>query len=241
MWIGTEDGLNQYNGNIVVQYNYEKNNKKSLTSTCITSINEDIYGNIWVGTDSGLNIINRNEDKVIRIESNKESEDILSDYMITSIYRDSNDTMWVGTTNGLNRYDEKNNKFIKYYSDGTYKSITNNYITDIDENESGELWVSTRDGISIIDLDTYNINNGRDKYNNREYIYNADKDNDGNMWVIGKESLFRILNKDYELGIYNIYDCENLSYDMTKILCHTNGDIWLSCGSGLIRYIASTN
>ena len=241
MWIGTEDGLNQYNGNIVVQYNYEKNNKKSLTSTCITSINEDNYGNIWVGTDSGLNIINRNEDKVIRIESNKESEDILSDYMITSIYRDSNDTMWVGTTNGLNRYDEKNNKFIKYYSDGTYKSITNNYITDIDENESGELWVSTRDGISIIDLDTYNINNGRDKYNNREYIYNADKDNDGNMWVIGKESLFRILNKDYELGIYNIYDCENLSYDMTKILCHTNGDIWLSCGSGLIRYIASTN
>ena len=241
MWIGTEDGLNQYNGNIVVQYNYEKNNKKSLTSTCITSINEDIYGNIWVGTDSGLNIINRNEDKVIRIESNKESEDILSDYMITSIYRDSNDTMWVGTTNGLNRYDEKNNKFIKYYSDGIYKSITNNYITDIDENESGELWVSTRDGISIIDLDTYNINNGRDKYNNLEYIYNVDKDNDGNMWVIGKESLFRILNKDYELGIYNIYDCENLSYDMTKILCHTNGDIWLSCGSGLIRYIASTN
>ena len=149
--------------------------------------------------------------------------------------------MWVGTTNGLNRYDGKNNKFIKYYSDGTYKSITNNYITDIDENESGELWVSTRDGISIIDLDTYNINNGRDKYNNLEYIYNVDKDNDGNMWVIGKESLFRILNKDYELGIYNIYDCENLSYDMTKILCHTNGDIWLSCGSGLIRYIASTN
>ena len=28
---------------------------------------------------------------------------------------------------------------------------------------------------------------------------------------------------------------------MTKILCHSNGDIWLSCGSGLIRYIESTN
>ena len=85
MWIGTEDGLNQYNGNIVVQYNYEKNNKKSLTSTCITSINEDSYGNIWVGTDSGLNIINRNEDKVIRIESNKESEDILIIWMIMNV------------------------------------------------------------------------------------------------------------------------------------------------------------
>ena len=33
MWIGTEDGLNQYNGNIVVQYNYEKNNSQNLLVT----------------------------------------------------------------------------------------------------------------------------------------------------------------------------------------------------------------
>ena len=27
IWIGTEDGLNQYNGNIIIQYNYESDNK----------------------------------------------------------------------------------------------------------------------------------------------------------------------------------------------------------------------
>ena len=241
MWIGTKDGLNQYNGNMVVQYTYQYGNEKSLTSPCITSINEDENGNIWVGTDSGLNIINRDEDKVIRIESGEQKEDMLSNYVITSIYKDSYGVMWVGTTNGLNRYDEKNNKFIKYYSDGTNTNITNNYITDIDENELGELWVSTMDGISIIDLKTYSIRNGRDKYNNIEYIYSVDKDNYGDMWVLGKESVFKIINKDYEVGIYNIYDCENLSDDMTKILCHSNGDVWLSRGAGLIRYIVSSN
>lgn len=241
MWIGTKDGLNQYNGNMVVQYTYQYGNEKSLTSPCITSINEDDSGNIWVGTDSGLNIINRNEDKVIRIESGEQNEDMLSNYVITSIYKDSYGVMWVGTTNGLNRYDEKNNKFIKYYSDGTNTNITNNYITDIDENELGELWVSTMDGISIIDLKTYSIRNGRDKYNNIEYIYSVDKDNYGDMWVLGKESVFKIINKDYEVGIYNIYDCENLSGNMTKVLCHSNGDVWLSRGTGLIRYIVSSN
>lgn len=241
MWIGTKDGLNQYNGNMVVQYTYQYGNEKSLTSPCITSINEDENGNIWVGTDSGLNIINRDEDKVIRIESGEQKEDMLSNYVITSIYKDSYGVMWVGTTNGLNRYDEKNNKFIKYYSDGTNTNITNNYITDIDENELGELWVSTMDGISIIDLKTYSIRNGRDKYKNIEYIYSVDKDNYGDMWVLGKESVFKIINKDYEVGIYNIYDCENLSDDMTKILCHSNGDVWLSRGTGLIRYIVSSN
>ena len=241
MWIGTKDGLNQYNGNMVVQYTYQYGNEKSLTSPCITSINEDDSGNVWVGTDSGLNIINRNEDKVIRIESGEQNEDMLSNYVITSIYKDSYGVMWVGTTNGLNRYDEKNNKFIKYYSDGTNTNITNNYITDIDENELGELWVSTMDGISIIDLKTYSIRNGRDKYNNIEYIYSVDKDNYGDMWVLGKESVFKIINKDYEVGIYNIYDCENLSGNMTKVLCHSNGDVWLSRGTGLIRYIVSSN
>lgn len=241
MWIGTKDGLNQYNGNMVVQYTYQYGNEKSLTSPCITSINEDDSGNIWVGTDSGLNIINRNEDKVIRIESGEQNEDMLSNYVITSIYKDSYGVMWVGTTNGLNRYDEKNNKFIKYYSDGTNTNITNNYITDIDENELGELWVSTMDGISIIDLKTYSIRNGRDKYNNIEYIYSVDKDNYGDMWVLGKESVFKIINKDYEVGIYNIYDCENLSGNMTKVLCHSNGDVWLSRGTGLIRYTLSSN
>ena len=241
MWIGTKDGLNQYNGNMVVQYTYEYENEKSLTSPCITSINEDSYGNIWVGTDSGLNIINRDKDKVIRIESGEYKEDILSDYEITSIYRDSYGVMWVGTTNGLNRYDEKNNKFIKYYSDGTNKSITNNYITDIDENESGELWISTMDGISIMDLRTYSIRNGTDRDNNINCIYNVDKDNDGNMWVLGEESVFKIINSDYGVGIYNIYDCENLSGNMTKVLCHSNGDVWLSRGTGLIRYTLSSN
>ena len=241
MWIGTKDGLNQYNGNMVVQYTYQYGNEKSLTSPCITSINEDDSGDIWVGTDSGLNIINRNEDKVIRIESGEQNEDMLSNYVITSIYKDSYGVMWVGTTNGLNRYDEKNNKFIKYYSDGTNTNITNNYITDIDENELGELWVSTMDGISIIDLKNYSIRNGRDKYNNIEYICSVDKDNYGDMWVLGKESVFKIINKDYEVGIYNIYDCENLSGNMTKVLCHSNGDVWLSRGTGLIRYIVSSN
>lgn len=241
MWIGTKDGLNQYNGNMVVQYTYEYENEKSLTSPCITSINEDSYGNIWVGTDSGLNIINRDKDKVIRIESGEYNEDILSDYEITSIYRDSYGVMWVGTTNGLNRYDEKNNKFIKYYSDGTNKSITNNYITDIDENESGELWISTMNGISIMDLRTYSIRNGTDRDSNINCIYNVDKDNDGNMWVLGEESVFKIINSDYGVGIYNIYDCENLSGNMTKVLCHSNGDVWLSRGTGLIRYTLSSN
>ncbi|WP_291651090.1 sensor histidine kinase [Clostridium sp.] len=241
IWIGTEDGLNQYNGNIVIEYNYETNNESSLTSTCITSINEDDHGNIWVGTDAGLNIINRTDYKVTMIEENEGSDNILSDYVITSIYRDSNDTMWVGTANGLNRYDEKNNKFIKYYTDGTDKSINNNHITDIDEDNNGYLWISTIDGISAIDLNTYDIHNWRNGTDNTEFIYQVDRDSEGNMWVVTKNDIFQVTAGKYELGNYKIDIGDNLSKDVTKVLCDSKGDVWFSSSSGLIRYIPSTN
>jgi signal transduction histidine kinase/ligand-binding sensor domain-containing protein len=241
IWIGTEDGLNQYNGNIVTEYNYEGNDGSSLTSTCITSINEDNHGNIWVGTDAGLNIINRTDYKVTRIEENEDTNAMLSDYSITSIYRDSNDTMWVGTTNGLNRYDEENNKFIKYYSDGTNRSITNNYITDIDEDENGYLWISTIDRLSIIDLDNYNIYNNENRYNNHIYIYQMDKDNEGNIWTASKNGIIKISSRNYELGNYNIDVGENLNKDITKVLCDSKGNVWFASSSGLIKYIPSNN
>ena len=40
IWIGTEDGLNQYNGNIIIQYNYESDNKNTISSPYITKIIE---------------------------------------------------------------------------------------------------------------------------------------------------------------------------------------------------------
>ena len=150
IWIGTEDGLNQYNGNMLVKYSYENNTENSIASPHITSINEDRHKNIWVGTDYGLNIINRDRDKIIRIGAEEGKDSELSNGDITTIYRDSNDTMWIGTKYGLNKYDEVNNRFIKYYSDGSNSSITNNYITDLQEDDFGYLWISIIDGIAVI-------------------------------------------------------------------------------------------
>lgn len=238
IWIGTEDGLNQYNGNLIIEYNYDS--ERALTSTCITSINEDKHGNIWVGTDNGLNIINVFENEVNRIEKNAGDNNILSDYEITSIYRDSNDTMWVGTTNGLNKYDEENKEFIKYYSDGTDRSINNNYITDIGEDDYGYLWIGTIDGVATINLDNFYIKNK--KYENiTAHIYQIDKDNKGNMWNVNKNGVYQITVDNYKLGNYSIDIGEDISEEITKVLCDSKGDVWFASLNGLIRYIPDNN
>lgn len=243
IWIGTEDGLNQYNGNMLVKYSYENNTENSIASPHITSINEDRHKNIWGGTDYGLNIINRDRDKIIRIGAEEGKDSELSNGDITTIYRDSNDTMWIGTKYGLNKYDEVNNRFIKYYSDGSNSSITNNYITDLQEDDFGYLWISTIDGIAVMNLNTNSIYNSKNENDKLEYVYEIDKNCKGEIWISAKSGIFKVINIDYETGSFNVdIRIETESYNnVTQLLHKSNGYMWLSEGNGLIRYIISSN
>lgn len=237
IWIGTEDGLNQYNGNIIIQYNYESDNKNTISSPYITKIIESPNGDIWVGSNGGLSIINVNENKIKRID---EKEFNLSHSVITDIYKDSNNVMWVGTSNGLNRYDEESNKFINYYANDTNKSINNNYITDIEEDDLGYLWVSTIEGTVAIKLNTYEIFNEKNE-SNLKYIYQMDKDNEGNIWNVGKDSIYKVIVGEDKFYKYQI-DIDDVEYnEINKVLCSSNDKIWFGGFNGLIEYNQNDN
>lgn len=67
VWIGTEDGLNRYDGYEFKHYKHDAHNKKSISSSFINSIIEDATGNLWIATADGLNIYNKRKDEFIRI------------------------------------------------------------------------------------------------------------------------------------------------------------------------------
>lgn len=56
MWFGTKDGLDRYDGVSFRHFKYDRNNPRSLGNNFVTSLYEDIEGNIWVGTDVGVYI-----------------------------------------------------------------------------------------------------------------------------------------------------------------------------------------
>lgn len=55
MWVGTDEGLNRYDGVSFTTYRWEKGNKNSLSNSTILTLTEDAEGNIWIGTAEGLN------------------------------------------------------------------------------------------------------------------------------------------------------------------------------------------
>lgn len=57
VWIGTQDGLNRFDGYQFSQYKYNAIDTNSISDQYVTAINEDGDGNIWVGTRNGLNVV----------------------------------------------------------------------------------------------------------------------------------------------------------------------------------------
>ena len=109
IWIGTNDGLNRYNGYDFKVYKHDEESENSITNNYIVDIKEDKSGNIWVGTANGLSKINTKDDLITNYNRTDE-EQSLSHYNIGDILVTKSGKVLVGTPDGLNIYDEKSDK-----------------------------------------------------------------------------------------------------------------------------------
>ena len=76
VWIGTNDGLNRYNGSEIKVFDSNDEDENSIISNYITALAEDKNKNLWVGTDEGLSKINLNNYSISNYRYNKKNKDI---------------------------------------------------------------------------------------------------------------------------------------------------------------------
>ncbi|MEO8109161.1 MAG: two-component regulator propeller domain-containing protein [Ginsengibacter sp.] len=155
MWIGTESGLNLYNGNSWKIYKPSLHQKNYLSSSFITDIEEDAKGSIWVCTRKGLNRIDMAADttEVFLPDDSTNSTAIPND-IIWDAYPDNDSSIWIAADGReLCRYNPVK-KIFYYYN--FKECLRKNHI----ETHSGyhsilrilpksakELWLGTTDGI----------------------------------------------------------------------------------------------
>lgn len=119
IWIGTDNGLNKIITDTISKTSYFLNffndpkDITTLSDNTVLSINQDKKGNLWIGTNSGLNKIDHqnlssNRIEFIRFLFEPKNNSSLSNNTVRSIYEDSKGIIWIGTDNGLNKKIEKN-------------------------------------------------------------------------------------------------------------------------------------
>jgi signal transduction histidine kinase/ligand-binding sensor domain-containing protein/DNA-binding response OmpR family regulator len=164
IWVGTYGGgINLLvNDNIGYRFYHYKNIFHSYPHFyCdkIRYIQEDIRGNIWVGSTNGLVIFNPNVGKPGSFKFNlyqKESEkkNSLANNDIHYILRSHSGTIWVSTFGGglgkvINGPVDGKAPEFKVYT--TENGLPIDIILGIMEDKSGNLWLSTENGLSRFD------------------------------------------------------------------------------------------
>ena len=146
MWFATLDGLNRYDGKNFISYQFDPENKSSLSSNYVHSLVEDSTGNIWIGTDrGGLNRLDPVSNRITRYKYNPQNPDLLmqpASNDIRNILIASSGHIWIATWGGgLDRFNPADGTFKHFrYNGEDATSISTDYIQTIAEDEAGIIW-----------------------------------------------------------------------------------------------------
>jgi signal transduction histidine kinase/ligand-binding sensor domain-containing protein/DNA-binding response OmpR family regulator len=251
LWVGTSNGLNkvELDGNSgkikKIEYFKQGNNEYGLSSNGIQALAEDRDGNLWIGTDNGLNYL-RADKRIDKFLNNPSDENSISNNGIQTIYIDRLNRVWTGTSVGLNKIDPGSKRITRYYHDAANQnSIIHNTTRGITEDLNGRLIFGTLGGISIYLESTDNFTNytyrPTDDYGlYSEFVNCLLADKEGNIWVgteKGGINLFNIYQKPFEFFENEPGNRNSLSHNTINSILEDEGQIWIgTAGGGLNKY-----
>src|SRR5215212_12054383 len=196
LWVGTQDGLNRYNGYTFKIFKHDPENPGSLSHNSILSITEDKNGYLWIGTwGGGLNRFDPATETFARYRHDPGESSSLSSNTVISLKQDSSGALWVGTLAGLDRYNPSTNGFDHFKSNpNDLNSLSGDAISVIFEDSNHQLWIGTgANGIAGSGLNRLDPSTGKAvRYqheeadsqslasNNIASIYEAP---DGSFWI----------------------------------------------------------
>lgn len=247
IWIGTQDGLNRYDGYTFKVFKSESENKNSLSSNYINTLYVDNHGFLWIGTSGGgLNRLNLKTSEFTHYTYDEEDSLSISDNYVRSIKEDNKGNLWIGTYNGgLNKFDQKTNKFIRFKHDPkNSNSLSNDQISDLDFDKNGILWIATEGG----GLNLFNPQTQKFKQFNKDnsafstnYILSVFCDKDNVLWIGTEgEGLYRYSQEDNTFSNYKYSstDSKSISSNAVESIYQDRDNIlWIATkGEGLNRF-----
>ncbi|MFV8465510.1 hybrid sensor histidine kinase/response regulator transcription factor [Flavobacterium sp. LB1P62] len=145
VWIGTENGLNRYDGNKIKTYNKQNS---VLSANDISDLLIDHKGKIWIATlGGGLNLYNPSNDKFVTYKNSSSDNNAIPSNELNTLFEDSKGTIWIGTKNGLSFFNTTEQTFKTYkFQANNKKSISHNDVRSIYEDGNKNLWIGTFGG-----------------------------------------------------------------------------------------------
>ena len=241
LWVGTEDGLNKYDGYSFEIFRNNPLNKQSIVDNTITSL-EESGSDIWVGTRSGLCKYDKNKNTFKWYLHDKNDNNSISDDHITSIVTDDKGRIWVSSY-GINMYDSKKDCLVTYLVKpdlGT--KLPCNQIYSSTKDSKGNIWLSTIEGLYCFNTNSLKFVSYTFEYKLNSLLgpthyYYCYEDHNHNYWIATRDKgLFYYNHIDGSMAhfINNPSDPHSLcGHLINQIVMDREGNIFIPTNEGL--------
>ncbi|MBN2103532.1 hypothetical protein JW835_05770, partial [bacterium] len=243
MWIGTEDGLNRYDGYEFMVYRQIEDNPHSVCNSFIRALLYDSRNRLWVATRNGLCRYVPEKDNFIRYSIGKNDSLRSLNADIQSLLEDTKGRIWIGGENGVDCLNPETGIFQHYAPDPENpNSLSNNTVYQIAESRKGLIWIATENGLNLLDPETGNFrhffsNPNRSNTLSSNYIRSLLVDDQDNLWIGTYEQgldYYDIHNKQFIHFTYGLHKKNALShFQINDLAFHWSGNIWAATTEGL--------
>ncbi|KGE86271.1 MAG: two-component regulator propeller domain-containing protein [Phaeodactylibacter xiamenensis] len=234
IWIGTNDGLNQYNGYSFQVFRHQNANSNALKGNKILTLLEDTEGQLWVGTASGLCTYDPEQSKFDPVHLSSDPSSGPGHQYIRTIEQDRSGRIWVGTLSGMLYVREKESVGFKPV---LFASQPVADVSAICEDKQGTIWVGTdhaglyyksagSEGWAFLPIEVLSGGQGLAK--------TIKEDKVGQLWVGTQGAgLFKISTDRSGLSHYSAAGTPGLQNDLIKSLAFgPHGKLWVATDGG---------
>ena len=237
IWIGTDDGLNKFNGYSSKIFRHSADSF-SVCSNTIHCAFKDNTNRLWFG-GNGLMVCNPVTGKFISYLHDADNTNGLTNNDITAICQDEHGRMWIGTRQGLFSFDESTGKFRQYLHD-TSGSVVDVYrknrIISLVPDHHGGIWMSAIIGLYRFSVTTsafsaYLFNAGAPNAVAGNQISGLAFDQQGMLWLSVMDSTvctFDTAEKKFHPVQFTDPGMQRASKRIENILCDAKGRIWMA-------------
>jgi ligand-binding sensor domain-containing protein/nitrogen-specific signal transduction histidine kinase len=212
----------------------------SLTNTVISALVTEPSGLVWLGTPSGLSILDGYDIQHFTQQLSAERGFPISNP--TSLLVDKQNSLWVGSwTQGLGRI-EANRKKIRYFDPDTLRDgVELRKIQTLFESKGGDIWIGTHDqGLIHFDPTTDTFKSFKPSKSGATLLYDDIRqilqDENGYLWLATAAGISRFDT------VKQVFTTDMLSNDLSfseKLILSIklSGDsLWLGSASGFMEY-----
>ncbi len=238
IWMGTQDGLNRYDGRQIIAYKSDPDDPNSLSDPNIWSIAEDANGDLWIGTEGGgFNRFNRDQENFTPYRYDPAQPGSLEYYNVKALAIDSHGDVWLGTIgDGLLRFHPGTETITAFdHNPDDPSSLPADQVQSLLIDSRDLIWIGTDKGLTRFSPVTGRM---------RHFQHQPEKPNsmiagevrsiseglDGRLWVGTTKGLCRFdpISEEFELHVVDPGDAA-IPPDLSirTVLEDPDGHVWI--------------